>query len=200
MHTVERQFARIERWTSLSDPSQIHWRVTDKDNTTFIYGRDQESRIYASSSSQGVRIFSWLLAESYDDKGNAAIYGHKRENQVGIDASHPAESRPRYRNRYLKTIKYGKPNRDIVDWKAFSPAKVPDSTWMCTVVFDYGEHNVKSATPTDAGDGICRLDPHSSYHAVFEIRTYRCQRILMFHYFPNHPGGRGARCFGKVDV
>ena len=39
-----------------------------------------------------------------------------------------------------------------------------------------------------------RNDPFSTYRAGFEIRTYRlCQRVLMFHHFPDEPGV-GANC------
>ena len=34
-----------------------------------------------------------------------------------------------------------------------------------------------------------RVDPFSSYRAGFEVRTYRlCQRVLMFHHFPDELG------------
>ena len=36
-----------------------------------------------------------------------------------------------------------------------------------------------------------RNDPFSSYRAGFEVRTYRlCQRVLMFHHFPDEAGRR----------
>jgi len=194
MHRVEQNFSRIERWTDSNDPRQIHWRKITKDNTTFIYGRDAQSRIYNSSgdSSHSMRIFSWLLSESYDVKGNAAVYNYKQENSVGLATISPSEqNRQAYCNRYIKSIRYGnrQPNRDPTTWTAFSPSQLPDKTWMFSVIFDYGEHNATYPTPSDWGDWVCRLDPFSSYRATFEIRTYRlCQRILIFHHFPDQLG------------
>jgi hypothetical protein len=69
------------------------------------------------------------------------------------------------------------------------------------VVFDYDEGHVFNET-TDASqqtlveadtaatqDWKRRNDPFSSYRSGFEVRTYRlCQRVLMFHHFPDEPG------------
>src|SRR5262249_22838621 len=41
---IEGLFARIERWTNLSN-GDIHWRSVTKDNITTLYGRDSDSRI-----------------------------------------------------------------------------------------------------------------------------------------------------------
>jgi hypothetical protein len=191
MQRVEQKFARIERWTDLANPTQIHWRRITKRNTTFIYGIDSESRIYDSSQAdpQSTRIFSWLLSEWYDVNGNATIYTYKQEDAVGIAKESPSEmNRHVHRNRYIKAVQYGnrQPNRDPTTWKAFSPSQLPDKTWMFKVVFDYGEHNATHPTPSDSGAWLCRPDPFSSYRSTFEIRTYRlCQRILMFHHFPD---------------
>jgi hypothetical protein len=43
---IEGRFDRIERWTLKSDPNQIHCqRTISSTNTTFLYGRDELSRI-----------------------------------------------------------------------------------------------------------------------------------------------------------
>src|SRR5215472_11803875 len=56
---------------------------------------------------------------------------------------------------------------------------------MFEVVFDYGEHDTAAPMPDDRGVWPVRNDPFSSYRAGFEVRTYRlCQRVLMFHHFP----------------
>jgi hypothetical protein len=53
------------------------------------------------------------------------------------------------------------------------------------VVFDYGEHDRSNPKPNDSGVWTVRNDPFSSYRSGFEVRTYRlCQRVLMFHHFP----------------
>jgi hypothetical protein len=73
---VEGLFARIERWTNQANPSDTFWRSISKDNITTWYGRTPESRIHDSADSS--RIFSWLICESHDDKGNVIVYGYKK--------------------------------------------------------------------------------------------------------------------------
>ena len=65
---------------------------------------------------------------------------------------------------------------------------------MFEVVFDYGEHAPDAPQPDDAGAWTFRDDPFSSYRAGFEVRTTRlCQRVLMFHHFPDE-AGVGENC------
>ncbi len=200
---IEGLFARIERWTSKN--GDVHWRSISKDNILTVYGRDQNSRIV-----DGSRIFSWLICESYDDKGNAIVYEYEPENEEGIDLSQVSESnRLRTANRYLKRIKYGnrKPLLLDITVPGFRGLHIqqPDfenAGWMFEVVFDYEEnkeghykelnhddnsaehHYIEATTATD-GKWSCRPDPFSTYRAGFEVRTYRrCTRVLMFHSFP----------------
>ena len=42
---IEGLFARIERWTDATT-GETHWRSITKDNTTTLYGKDNNSRIY----------------------------------------------------------------------------------------------------------------------------------------------------------
>ena len=42
---IEGLFARIERWSKIGSPSDVHWRSISKDNILTIYGADTESRI-----------------------------------------------------------------------------------------------------------------------------------------------------------
>src|SRR5262249_43669025 len=69
---IEGLFARIERWANTADPSDSFWRSISKDNVTTWYGRTEESRIF--DPTDRTRIFSWLICESYDDKGNVVVY------------------------------------------------------------------------------------------------------------------------------
>jgi RHS repeat-associated protein len=178
---VEGLFARIERWTN-RQTGEIHWRALSKDNITTLYGKDTHSRIFDPSDpdpEHPQRIFSWLICESYDDKGNAIVYGYKEENTDGVDLSQAHEHNRTSANRYLKRIKYGYQVSRLVQ------PDLSQVTWMFEVVFDYGEHDPDSPAPDDPGAWLCRHDPFSSYRAGFEVRTYRlCQRILMFHLFP----------------
>src|SRR5271157_1857510 len=79
---VEGLFARIERWTRIDD-GDVHWRSLSKDNVLTVYGQDDQSRI-ADPARPG-HVFSWLISESYDDKGNAIIYDYVAENDHGVD-------------------------------------------------------------------------------------------------------------------
>ena len=74
---IEGLFARIERWAKV-DSGETHWRSLSKDNITTLYGQTDKSRI--ADPSDPNHIFSWLICESYDDKGNAIYYGYKSEN------------------------------------------------------------------------------------------------------------------------
>jgi len=178
---IEGLFARIERWTKV-DSGETHWRSISKDNITTLYGQTAESRI--ADPDDPTRVFSWLICESYDDKGNAIHYEYKAENSDGVDTSQANERNrtPESRsvNRYLKRIKYGnqtprQPNEDLS----------LRTDWLFEVVFDYGEHDLTNPKPNDSGIWTVRNDPFSSYRSGFEVRTYRlCQRVLMFHHFP----------------
>lgn len=173
---IEGSFNRIERWTGVSN-QEVYWKTFTPANVMSIYGSDKHSRIQDANGN----IFSWLLSETYDTVGNAVVYEYKPEDTAGV--SDP-QSRSDPVNLYLKTIKYGsrKPKRDTNTWLVLPPS--PDDSWMFSIVFDYGEHGNIPKT-TEDGPWPCRHDPFSNFRSCFEIRTYRlCQRILMFHHFP----------------
>src|SRR5438270_12501716 len=100
---VEGLFARIERWTNVQT-GETHWRSISKDNITTLYGKTAESRIADPADPE--RIFSWLICESYDDKGNAILYTYVPEDSTSIDLSQAYEKNrtdaSRSTNRYLK--------------------------------------------------------------------------------------------------
>ena len=163
---IEGLFARIERWTRQSD-GDVYWRSISKDNITTFYGKTEESRIVNPDDPS--QIFSWLICQSYDDKGNAIVYKYKGENSDGIDLAQVHEknrtSSSRSANRYLKRILYGNrtPNRDA-DWHATDPAQLPDSTWMFELVFDYEDGHYQEQQP-DGNERIfaqATIDPSPS--------------------------------------
>ena len=205
---VEGLFARIERWTRLID-GDTHWRSISKDNILTVYGSTPESRI--ADPANPSHIFSWLICQSYDDKGNAIVYEYVAENDDNVDLSRVNErNRVRSANRYLKTIRYGNRQPLLIDpaQPSFRQAHVPapdfsNAGWMFEVVFDYGEGHYQEM-PADADGRIfataalkppiggkwpARLDPFSTYRSCFEVRSYRlCRRVLMFHHFPDELG------------
>lgn len=185
---VEGLFVRIERWTRKID-GDVHWRSVTRDNMTTLYGADERSRIQDLPPGSGgppARVFSWLICQTYDDRGNVAVYDYKPEDDAGVDLGQAHEvNRPaaaRARNRYISSIRYGNRVSRLVDQTLSDPG------WIFEVVFDYGEHDPAAPTPGDSGQWLCRRDLFSSYRAGFEVRTYRlCQRVLMFHHFPAVP-------------
>lgn len=206
---IEGLFARIERWTNTADTTDVFWRSISKDNITTWYGRTAESRIADPDPSNPGRIFSWLICQSHDDKGNAIAYGYKVEDSARIFEVLPGRNVPkvhernrteqtRKTQRYLKCIRYGNRSpyfpalKADAAWPEPAAARLSDegsNAWMFEVVFDFGEHDANAPTPKDAAIWPARPDPFSSYRAGFEVRTYRiCRRVLMFHHFPGEAG------------
>ena len=183
---VEGLFARIERWTD-RDTGDAHWRATTPDNTTSIYGRNTQARIVDPENPR--RVFSWLLEETRDDRGNIARYSYKSEDGAGVQSDKASEQN-RFEfdandgqtfkttaQRYLKRVEYGNHKPD--DTSAF----------FFEVVFDYGEHDLQQPVPAETTAWPVRPDPFSSHRAGFEVRTYRlCRRVLMFHRFVDELG------------
>ena len=189
---IEGLFARIEQWTRAD--GDVHWRSISRDNILTLYGRDDDARLRDPADPQ--RIFSWLICETRDDKGNAILYRYRPEDSLGIDRAQAHEqhrnAQGRAANRYLKRIRYGNRTSLLSEAGArpplLSPAQLSAADWMFEVVFDYGEHDAVDPKPDDAGVWPGRPDPFSTYRAGFEVRTYRlCQRVLMFHHFPDEP-------------
>jgi RHS repeat-associated protein len=183
---VEGLFARIERWRNLLDPKDTFWRSISKDNITSWYGKNTESRI--ADPSDPSRIFSWLICESYDDKGNVILYRYKPEDSAGVDLTQANERNRtdagRSAKRYIKYIFYGNRTPYSPDLTNAAPVALP-TDWCFQLVFDYGEHDQLAPVPQDTGrPWNCRLDPFSTCRSTFEVRTYRlCRRVLMFHHF-----------------
>lgn len=161
----------------------MHWRSISNANRISLYGCDPNSRIFDPEDHN--RIFSWLICQSYDDRGNAMIYQYKAEDSTNVDLSQACESnrddKTRSTPRYIKRVKY----RNMVS-RLVQP-DLSQMNWHFEVVFDYGEHFGNSTI--ESSPWLARNDPFSSFKAGFDVRTYRlCQRILMFHHFPSELG------------
>jgi RHS repeat-associated protein len=190
---TEGSFARIERCSSLSDPEDVHWRVITPDNVLSLYGSTSESRIF--DPEDRTRIFSWLLAEVRDCKGNAMLHHYMAEDGKGCDLTQAhqrnrgaANDRRRTANRYLTSIKYGN-RHPLLDQNGNRPhflsqQQLATVEWLFEAVLDYREQNTDSPPPADSDEWFYRSDCFSNYQAGFEIRTCRlCSRILMYHHF-----------------
>jgi RHS repeat-associated protein len=205
---IEGLFARIERWVRISD-GDTHWRSISKDNVLTVYGSTSEARI--ADPALPNNVFSWLICQSYDDRGNAIAYVYAAENDDNVDLSQINErNRVRSANRYLKYIRYGNRQPLLLDptLPSFRQPHMPapdfsTADWMFELVFDYGEGHYREAppdadsrifaaatlTPPPNGAWPARLDPFSSYRSCFEVRSYRlCRRVLLFHHFPDELG------------
>lgn len=185
---IEGLFARIERWINLTDPGDSFWRSISKENITTWYGKTADSRI--ADPSDATRIFSWLICETYDDKGNVILYNHKDEDSSGVVASQSHEFNrsdlTRSSQRYIKSISYGNQSGYFPSLSDPTAVALP-TNWNFQLVFDYGEHDLLAPIPEDSSQPwMYRLDPFSSYRSGFEVRTYRlCRRVLTFHNFPD---------------
>lgn len=195
---IEGLFARIERWTNVTDPTDVHWRSWSRDNVLTLYGKDRNSRITDPGDPR--RIFSWRICETRDTKGNGVLYAYKFEDvaKVELHRAHERNRGDKHRsaNSYLKQIRYG--NRVPLLTSAgqrprfLTQAMIDEAAWCFEVVLDYGEHNDNTPIPAEQPNTRqwhCRSDPFSTHRSGFELRTYRlCRRVLMFHHFPGEPG------------
>ncbi|NEQ34877.1 MAG: sugar-binding protein [Okeania sp. SIO3I5] len=175
---TEGLFAKIEQWTDNST-GESYWQVTSKDNITSIFGKTPQARI--SDPENADRIFEWLLEESFDARGNYIIYRYKEENTEGVPKAIYEENRTQTANKYIEKIQYGN-DQPLKEGDDFSSV-----IWHFEVIFDYGEYDInptKTTPYTPVKEWANRQDPFSTYHAGFEIRTYRlCSNVLMFHRF-----------------
>jgi RHS repeat-associated protein len=195
---IEGLFARIERWTRQSD-GDTYWRSISKDNVTTFYGTSTATRV--ADPFDPSRIFSWLIATSQDDKGNAIQYEYVPEDSSSIDLSDSAERNrtptSRSANRYIKRIKYA----NTPSLLTLAPPDFTKLSWLFEVVFDYGEGHYQAQPPNADGQVFVaasvagtqpwpiREDPFSRFRSCFEVRTYRlCQRVLVFHHFASELG------------
>jgi hypothetical protein len=186
---VEGLFTRIERWTNLADPQDTFWRSISKDNITTWYGKTSESRI--ADPADPSHLFGWLICESYDDKGNVVSYQYKPEDSEGVNLTQAHERNrtdlSRSLKRYLKQVYYANRTPNFPTLTQAAPVPLP-TDWCFQLVLGYGEHDLKTPPPQEAGPWDCRLDPFSAYHPTFEVRTHRiCRRALMFHHFEKEP-------------
>lgn len=197
---IEGLFARIECWRAKDDPAQLFWRTISRDNVTSWFGRTAESRVL--DPDDPTHIFQWMLCETYDDKGNVAVFHYKPEDGAGVDRTQSFEAnRPARTGRqaatYLARITYGNrhPYLPTLAEAGTGWVNPPDGPkdWFLELRLDYGEYRQRDgaaqAHPDPVTTWTARADPFSSHRAGFEVRTWRlCRRVLMLHRFPNAQG------------
>lgn len=204
---LEGSFLLIERWTPVGRPEEVSWRTVSAHNVTTWYGRTPESRV--SDPDDRRRIFQWLISYTHDDRGNVTRYRYVAENGDGVPAEVWEFHRPAGSvgaNRYLKRVLYGNRTPYYPTMHADEAESPLPDDWMFELVLDYGDHAGRYPTPARDRPWSARPDAFSSHRAGFEVRTYRrCERVLMFHHFPEDPAV-GAGClvrstdFGYADL
>ncbi len=189
--------ARIEHWSDSrksADPG--HWRVTSRESVIYLYGHDADARIADPADPQ--RVFTWLLQEVRDDRGNSAIFRYKAEDGAGVDPNAVHElhrwRQDRYgatAQRYLKRVLYANLKPESVDRgnrfepQAWNIAEPRAENWCYELVFDYGEHDEADPSPLEQSTWTLRREGLSAYRSGFEVRTLRrCHRALVFHRLP----------------
>lgn len=183
---TESSHDRIERWTHAAT-GDAHWRVLSRENTWSVFGASADARI--ADPADPSRVFSWLLEETRDDRGNVVRYTYRAEDGAGVDAARPHEhNRPAAgAQRYLKGVEYGNT----------VPGEAAD--FVFRVVLDYGDHGADAPAPEPDRPWTARPDAFSAHRAGFEVRTRRlCRRVLVFHDF--HELGPAPRLVRSVDL
>jgi RHS repeat-associated protein len=172
---LQTSFPLVERWTP-TDSRISHWRVVNANNVESLFGVSPEARI--ADPADPSRIFSWLIEESSDAKGNRVLYRYKSEDETGVPPR-PGTSA----NRYIERVLYG--NYVLADAETFA----------FEIVFDYGEYDLDHLDVPGADPFIptqpwpARPDCFSSYRPGFDLRTNRlCRAILTFNRFPAELG------------
>ena len=184
----EGTFSLIEYWQPKSAPesNQCFWKITGRDHVISIFGKNPQAQI--ANPDNPDQVFSWLLEESYDAKGDHQLFFYKQENLNNVPDVAYERNRVVGAQQYLQRIQYG--NNTSIPGSILltdDPALTDQSQWHFEMVFDYGEYNISSDNPDPyrpVRSWPCRPDPFSTYTAGFEIRTYRrCANTLLFHRF-----------------
>lgn len=172
--------ALIELWQSKDNS---FWKVTERDHTISIFGFTETAKI--SNPDNEEQVFSWLLEETYNDKGDHQLLFYKQENPENIEDKF-SKSHINTANRYIERICYGQ-DKAVPDSMVFLGKQEESKHWHFELVFNYGEYDIdpKNINPYEPSTSWeSRPDPFSTFNAGFEIRTFRrCLSTLMFHRF-----------------
>lgn len=192
-------------WRSISKDNITTWY--GKTENSRILDPAEPSHIFRWLISQSYDDKGNVIVYKYSEENSERIFEDQNGNSITLAHERNRDDKSRSANRYLKRICYGNrlpyfPKLTEADWPQSPDPKpaVDPPDYFFEVVFDYDDGHYKEADPDVGGrifaQPVCtplpdakwpaRVDPFSSYRAGFEIRTYRlCQRVLMFHHFPN---------------
>ncbi|KAI3317661.1 virulence plasmid 65kDa B protein-domain-containing protein [Xylariaceae sp. AK1471] len=161
--------SRIEKWTGAAC---AFWRTISSSGVTTIYGKVDDAQIYDPSESVAGsrRTYSWLATETYDIKGNCAVFEYKTEDTANVNLNNACEQHrtaaARSAGRYLKRVRYGnrRPNRTLDTWEVLKGnAALNAADFYYEMVFDYGDHNPDLPGVIEANTWPIRADPFSTY-------------------------------------
>lgn len=179
---TEGAFSRIQRFKL---GAKVWWQTITRDNLKRWYGAypdangqviDLNQTLIISDPERPQNIFSWLLAEERDDRGNRTRYSYLADDDINIDLQKSAEQNraSNQAQRYISRIEYG-----------LMPQASIAGDWIFRLDFDYGEVDLAALEIVDPNWAI-RPDPISSYRSGFDIRTRRlCRRILQSNLMPD---------------
>jgi len=188
---TEGEFSRIER---IFHPEKgYYWKVTSRENITTFFGYSQSCRLAHPTDSE--KVFSWLPEFSFDDKGSWVWYEYKAEDLLGVvnevHEKNRFDGHALFTNKHPKRVRYGNATAYYADPSQPYAVQLPtNAPYHFELVFDYGDHSTQAPSLDDSSPWKARPDAFSSYRPGFELRTYRlCQRVLMFHTFPELNNG-----------
>ena len=186
---TEGSFSRIQKFKS---GDNTWWQTITRDNIKRWYGAypdengqviDTDDTLLIFDPDHPHNIFSWLLSEERDDRGNRTRYSYLKEDNQNLDPSNSAEKNRTddQAQRYISRIDYG-----------LMPNASKEGEWIFKLEFDYSSSNEdegQETLPAEINSGWdLRPDSLSSFRSGFDIRTRRlCRRILQ----SNLMSGRG---------
>ena len=205
---IEGLFARIERWTRISD-GDAHWRsllpgqradrLRRRRAVTHRRPAGRQPRLQLADLRDAATTRATPSSTTTSPRTAPASSFVPRTSATAVRETIAAARA----NRYLKRIRYG--NRGpLLDPDGNRPTFLDETRPGAARMAVRGRLRLRRARPRRPAAGRRRRrgragrTPSPAYRAGFEIRTSRlCRRVLMFHHFADEPGV-GERLPGAV--
>ncbi len=166
---IEGLFARIERWSKLGAPGDVHWRSISKDNILTLYGvRCELADRRSARCKPHLQLADLRDARRQGQRRPLPLQGGGRawcRSRQGARAQpRAAERRPPHGQPLPQAHPLRQPHAAARQRRA-APAfpgqaqidtQIDNADWMFEVVFDYGEHDADAPKPNDDGG---RMEP-----------------------------------------
>ena len=141
---TEGLFARIERWTGLSD-GDTHWRSVTRDNVTQLVRPGRRTRGWPTRPTRR-GCSAGCCAAARTAGATRSATSTSRRTSDGVDLGAGARAPPELRSSARPTAT-SSGSGTATGSRASSIPTRPDPGWMFEVVFDYGEHDAGRAHP-----------------------------------------------------